>query len=180
MMSAKPWSREAWTRLWTENSKSSWWTAKKWKSPPCGHFTRRISKTTTSTPWLRLLSAERDDRATSRGHSDDETSRDPPGRRHQPLVSCDGNEPRLILAANAYRQHRPTRRRQPHLGRQLQSRAVPGLGMGRTGLQRLGGGRSFSAQSQRERARQRDPRPRVHQGRGTSLLEPRRPGIGGE
>ena len=30
------------------------------------------------------------------------------GEGHQPLVPCDGNEPRVVLAADAHRQHRPT------------------------------------------------------------------------
>ncbi len=120
--------------------------------------------------------AEGSDRAPGRRHRDHQAGGHPPGRGHQPLVPRHRDEPGGLPAAHAHRQHRQAGRGLPHLGRQLQGRALPGLALDRTRLQGLGGRGPVPPDPRRERARQGGPRPRLHQGRGAGLLEPRRQG----
>ncbi len=67
------------------------------------------------------------------------------------------------------------RRRLPHLGRQLQGRALPGLAVDRARASRAGWRKTRSQPTlDPNGAGQGRPRPRLHQGRGAGLLEPRR------
>jgi nitrate reductase / nitrite oxidoreductase, alpha subunit len=81
--------------------------------PRSGRSTRRISRTTTSTPWPKspapkeLIEQLAQDIAPS-------SRLDPPGRRHQPLVPRHRGQPRRLSAADADRQHRQAGRRLPH------------------------------------------------------------------
>ena len=118
--------------------------------------------------------AESDDRAARAGHRDDETGGDSSRRGHQPLVPRDGNEPRVILAANADRQHRQTGRRLPHLGGQLQSGAVSGFPRTGPGFKGWVAEDPFEINLRSQGPRQRHSRPRLHQRRRASLLESRR------